>query len=50
MKKLVRLSKVLEDAESQGIDPDSILVNPDQVQHLIEPDDSEDSEAADKNS
>lgn len=36
MRKLVRLNKVLEEAEDQGLDPDQIYVDPDDIVELEE--------------
>lgn len=42
MKKLVRIRRLLDDAEEKGIDPDSIVVNPDKVQTVEPPEEDED--------
>ena len=36
MRKLVRVSKVLEEAEDQGLDPEQIYVDPDDIIELEE--------------
>ena len=42
MKKLVRIQRILDDAEAKGLDPDSIVVNPDEVKTVEPPEEDED--------